>query len=179
MYGIAVKLFEKLDYKPSFSVELGAQKISAPWIYSCIAAIFTLSGCEVLARIARGLLDRLGHSVESCSWWAFFSVACLIWGGYIVAGWSLGRLFPSHALVFTSIAAFVLIGAKLATPDLGGDPDRDMRLVRCFIANPDMLEGAKVSMPFSAISSVFVRGYVAIATARISSRASRRRDGAA
>jgi hypothetical protein len=177
---VVVKLFDKLDYKPSFSVELGTPRISPHWIYSCVAAIFLLNGCTVLARIVSGVLARFGYRFESCSWWAILVVATLIWGGYIVAGWTVGRLFPSHALVFTGIAAFFLIAATLADPNLGIDSDRDMRLVRCFIgepANPNMLEGAKASMPFSAISVVVVRGYVALAVARIASRGTTPRDG--
>src|SRR5204862_2061285 len=91
---VAVKLFDKLDYNPSFAVEFGAPKISAPWLYSAVAASFIVYGSSVGADVASALLNRVLVPAQVCTLWPLVGVSALDWGGLVLAGWVVGRLFP-------------------------------------------------------------------------------------
>ena len=167
---IAIKLFDKLDYAPSFDIEFGAPKVSAPWIYSALAAVFIVYGCTLGGDIALSLFKRLAPSGYSCKLWPIVGISILDWGGFLVAGWLIGRLFRERALTFSSIAAFVVVAAFLLQ---GKETDKLERLARCLLGpelDPGLLASAVSGMATGHIFGVVLRGYAAIFAARLASR---------
>jgi hypothetical protein len=167
---IAIKLFDKLDYNPSFSLELGAPRISVPWTYSAIASVFIVYGCSVIGDIVVSMLKRTDPAAYPCRLWEFTTIGALDWGGFLLAGWLVGRLFPQRALALSSISAFVLILAFLLE---GHAPEKLDVLGRCFVGpnpSPEDLESARSGMQTGMVIGVVVRGYLVITMARIASR---------
>lgn len=167
---ITTKLFDRLDYTPSFNLEFGAPKISAPWIYSAVAAVFIVHGCTVAAEIAGSAFQRMDPGGFPCRFWPLLTVAALDWGGFILAGWVVGRIFPERALTLSSIAAFVLVTAFLLK---GLSPERVEAFLRCFLgpeAHPEDQESFRSGLATGAVVGVMFQGYLAIAMARLASR---------
>jgi hypothetical protein len=54
-----------------------------------------------------------------CSSAALVAVSALQWLGFVVAGWVIGRLFPTHSLGLGSLAGMVLVVATILDPRLG------------------------------------------------------------
>jgi hypothetical protein len=161
---VAVKLFDKLDYSPTFTFEAGAPHISAPWIYSVIAGILVLWGCDFFVDALQAGVQRV-NGLSYCSPLYVASTVPLDWGGYIVAGWLLGKLFRDRALTVTSVGAFAFVIVALLQPS---DPTRVAALISCFGIDPadDAMAGASGGMVLGIVS----RGYLAVVMARIASR---------
>lgn len=117
---------------------------------------------------------RFGPSGGVCVWWVFLVVVLLDFGGYALAGWIIGRLFPIRALAFTSLAALIFVLAAMAAPDLGLENQRVQRLLGCFVGvppTPEEMETAQSGVQLGRLFGLIARAYLAIAMARIASRA--------
>jgi hypothetical protein len=170
---VAVKLFDKLDYEPTFNLELGAPNITAPWFLAATASVFLLYGCDISARVAIGLFERFSTPLWVCTWWALLTLVLLDWGGYALAGWTIGRLFSARALAYSSIAALSLVLASLASAEFGVVSSRSMRLLACLVGgpvSPEIFEGFTSGSRLGYVVAVIARGYFAITMARIASK---------
>lgn len=168
--GIAIKLFDKLDYSPSLNVELGGPRISVSWLCSAMAAIFVVYGSTVVADIAASSLERADPAIYPCALWQVLPVAVLDWAGFVVAGWLLGRIFPNRALTLSSIGAFVFVLAALLEVR---SPEKLDAAARCVLgprAGTEDLESARTGMGLGFTLGIITRGYVSIAMARFVSR---------
>jgi len=170
---VAIKLFDKLDYNPTFDIQFGAPRISAPWLYSAVAAVFILYGCDLPSHFARSLFQRFAGGDFECRVTFWLTVVALDWGGYLLGGWIIGRLFSTRALVFSSIAGLSLILVSLVDPELVADPERLRRISTCVLGvQGDNADFAALHSGFrlGAILGIASRAYLAIVMARLASR---------
>ncbi len=166
---VAVKFFDKLDYTPT--LELGAPRISAPWLYSIAAGVFLLYGCTALVDIAFNAFRRFNPDGYTCTVSTWVVLIPLDWGGFLLGGWIIGRLFSQRALLITSVAALVLVAERL----LGSAPDivSMQPYMDCFGARPpstEELRDARSGAQVGAILGIASRAYLAILMARLASK---------
>jgi len=165
---LTIKLLDKLDYNPSLSLDLGVPKLSVAWIYSALAAVFMVSGSDVVVRIVGSILKPINSAAYPCTGWQIVPLVLLDWGGLILAGWIIGHLFPERALALSSMGAVVYILALLL--ELATLTPGDLEYIaRCFSlssSDPENLSDMGIGM----VGGVVVRGYVVIVMARIASR---------
>jgi hypothetical protein len=173
MGGIAVKLFDKLDYSPTFDIEFTGARVSSSWLYSLLAAVLILSSSDFLFEAGKIAIAVLSKPVETCGplFWAV--LIPLDWAGFAISGWVIGKLFPDKALVLSSIAAtlvIILFGADLRFG--GADPMAAM--AKCFPpVPPEEADHTRFVFLLGLTAGMAARGYLAIAMARLASRSGR------
>jgi len=106
-----------------------------------------------------------------CSPTVFWAVGFpLDWGGFILSGWILGRLFRERALAVTSVGAFFFLAKEL----LGSmNPEQvSSNIAACLGTTPPSAEDLPHNIGMIAmILGITSRGYVSVIIARIASRA--------
>ena len=168
---VAIKLFDELDFEPSFTFEFGVPVISTPWMYSMIASVFILNGCTIGFDLFCSIWHRLDPSGYPCNIWLFAIAILLDWGSFIIGGYMIGRLFPKKALSLTAIAALFYIATILL--DVHSFEGVAAVFERCLhIPKEDMLRYPTTLQNFKigATFGVACRGFVAFLAARFASR---------
>jgi hypothetical protein len=174
--GIAVKLSDKLDYSPTSHFEIRSE---SSYILSSLSGIFILYGCTIFAKMWKDIcLITYGED------YIFNSVVILIgivfdWGGFIIGGWLIGRIFSNNAIRVTAVAGFFLVIA-LTVHGLTGEHIEKMKHLLNYLIRHDIIsesvtnesfwEGTIFGSKVGAFFGGIIRTYIAIVMARISSR---------
>jgi hypothetical protein len=168
---VAVKLFDKVEYHPSGEVAFGSPLVSVSWIYAAVASILMLSGTDLGWHVLFSFVDK-SSAANFCRTSVLVPAIFLDWGGFILGGWLIGRLFPKRALGLSSLAGFVVVIVALLDsrhPDI----DAYRRIAECFgfpLGAAEEVAGNESSFRIGMLLGVVARAYLAIVTARVASR---------
>jgi hypothetical protein len=167
---LAWKFFDQLDYVPT--VELGtASRSVLPLVYSAVASVCILSGALVFLNMAVAVF-KLAYGDSICHVSRFVVTIALDWGGVVLGGWLIGRMFSDHALGYCALAGIVYVVADSLNIAAGIHVPRVDQVFACFSSNlsettmEEFRRGGVVGYYVGSIS----RAYVAICMARVSSR---------
>lgn len=168
---VSVKLFDKLDFSPSEEIVFGAPLLSLPWIYSAAVSVLVLYGTRIGIDIARDIAPPISKG-QPCSTALVGSLIGLDWGGFVVGGWLIGRVFPARASSLASLALAVSflelwLGMRHVTPE-------SLSLVLTCItgltsASPSEAVAALADFKLWTLVGLVLRGFVTIVVARAAS----------
>lgn len=178
MGGIALKLFDRLDYSPTIHYEVKSSSISISQVYSALVAIFIVYGSTVFYDISKNIFRASYGENYICRPEALILLVIFDWGGVAFAGWLIGRIFSDHAMRFTAVAGFVLVVVFAVNTASGGLTDTFNRILNCLIergligheAISEKLGTLYFNFRVGAILGGITRAYLAIVMARIASR---------
>ena len=170
---IAIRFFDKLDYSPTSKLEIQSESL-----HPVISGIFILYGCTIFVKIWKGVFMMIYGDDYLCN--LFFIPIGLIFdfGGFIVGGWLIGRIFPRNSMRVTAVAGFFLVIVLTVSAAAGEYTINFERVINCLIRQGIMSEKSTgegweylmYGSKFGVLLGGITRAYIAIVMARISSR---------
>ncbi|MGA3287620.1 MAG: hypothetical protein ABSD46_09350 [Bacteroidota bacterium] len=173
---VALRAFDKLDYTPT--VKLQTPAYNSDLFLSIVISIFIMLGLLRLLDASVDYAKLIYGSNYYCNWAPFILLVIFDWCLYIIAGILIGRIYPERALLLTGIACFITILVTIPAIYTSQTTDNVKKFMDCLfgVKYEKGDDSASGGVKIGQMIGLVIRIYLAILFARISSKASKKKD---
>ena len=168
---LMTKTFDRLEYVPHDVVRINTSIASPSWLFGALVSTLILYGSQMGLHL---WVEAWGPSLDNdtCPPVTMFAPGLLLdWGGYVLAGWLIARLFGRRALGFVSAAAVATIVVGVLDWRTADVEQAGNVIANCLGVTSPPMESRFGSLHWGMLAGTISRAFLAILVTRWTLRA--------